>query len=80
MRDFPGKEWFNKQKQNAHANGYRLNGLNLFAIWMRECGVRDEPCPPDVDPNIWEGFYSYLHAWMRLGEKDQKFWYENSDL
>lgn len=71
MRDLPSEEWFALKKIEADNIEGVYNGQNLFAIWMDECGVPDKPCPPYIDPRIWNAIQPYLHLWSCLSKEEK---------
>lgn len=62
MLEFPDDNWINEQIKKQNQNRVVFNGLNLFAIWLKDNNVPDEPCPPDIDPVFGEVF---MHIYMR---------------
>lgn len=77
MLGFPDNSWINEQIIKQDQYRVVFNGLNLFAIWLKDNNVPDEPCPPDIDIRIWEGSHAYLYAWDRLEPIERQKW---SDL
>lgn len=76
MLDFPNDEWFNIRNNEQIRNNIVYNGLNLFAIWQRHCGIPDKPCPQNIDPDIWKGIHDHLHLWNKLSRTEKQLWHD----
>lgn len=74
MKDFPEKVWFDARIVEQNREKICYNGLNLFAIWMKDCGIPDEPSPLHIDPRVWKGFHAYLYSWERLPKDEKDKW------